>query len=442
MAYTPVNFINGVTTVQAAWLNGVDEMVYNVLNGWAGQTVLGVQQALGVPTAGAPLPITLGGTGEPDAADALAALGGVSAAGVAAIISADYAAGSLSPFPALGSETSPTNLNYGYGNVLRFGADPTGVVDSTTAFANALLSSTYVYAPGGTYKLSNTLNMRAGQTLYGDGSATILQYASGSLTNIEMSGILRAIVRDLLISVTGTGFAGEAAGIYMLNATNCFVERVEMVGCNWSGVWLDAAANYNTVRGCYFHGFSEPAGSGGDVRIYSAHGGGTVAPSYNIIEDNIMYGGGGFGVGIEDPDAATVSAGFPSHNLVKGNRIGAHLTYGMMNYLPGGAGAPSTNTGNQWIGNYVENVSGLCPTNNSSGAGFYQVGIGGGGTIIMGNEIISCCTNTANRSLAPAGISVSGFPTGLTQPIIKGNTVTTMVQGDGILVVSSLVEQS
>lgn len=37
MAYTPVNFINGVTTVQAAWLNGVDEMVYNVLNGGQGR---------------------------------------------------------------------------------------------------------------------------------------------------------------------------------------------------------------------------------------------------------------------------------------------------------------------------------------------------------------------------------------------------------------------
>ena len=344
-------------------------------------------------------------------------------------------------YPISASETAasviPTALQYIWGNVLRYGADPTGTADSTTAINNALLSNASVYIPSGTYLISASLNVQSNQTVHGDGSQSIITCANGAITNFSLSSITRAFIRDLKISVTGTGFVGEAAGIYLLNATYCVIESVEMVGCNWSGVWMDAASNYNTVRKCYFHGFSEPAGSGGDVRIYSAHGAGTTAPAYNIIEDNVMYGGGGFGVGIEDPDSASQASGFPQHNLVQGNRIGAHLTYGMLNYMPGNS-APSTNTGNQFIGNYVENISGLCPTNNSSGAGFYQVGVGGGATQVIGNEFVNCCTNTMNRSLAPAGIGIAGLPTGLTPPVIMGNTVTNMTQGDGILITSCL----
>ena len=345
-------------------------------------------------------------------------------------------------YPISASETAasviPTALQYIWGNVLRYGADPTGTADSTTAINNALLSNASVYIPSGTYLTSASLNVQSNQTVHGDGSQSIITCANGAIINFSLSSITRSFIRDLKISVTGTGFVGETAGIYLLNATYCVTESVEMVGCNWSGVWLDAASNYNTVRKCYFHGFSEPAGSGGDVRIYSAHGAGTTAPSYNIIEDNIMYGGGGFGVGIEDPDSATVAAGFPRFNLVQGNRVGAHLTYGLLNYMPGGVGAPSINSGNQFINNYIENISGLCPTNNSSGAGIYQVGVGGGGTQIIGNEIVNCCTNTMNRSLAPGGIGISGLPTGLTPPVIMGNTISNMSQGDGILIVSCL----
>lgn len=361
---------------------------------------------------------------------------------------AQYVAGAATPtqssigltlWPQTASELAhsitPTYYYYPPGNILRYGADPLGAADSTAAINNALISNTRVYAPGGIYLISATLNVQSDQIFYGDGSSSVILSATGSVINFTLSGVTRALLRDFMINITGTGFIGETAGIYLLNSSYCVIESVEMAGCNWSGVWLDAASNYNTIRKCYFHGFSEPAGSGGDIRVYSAHGGGTTAPSYNIIEDNVCYGGGGMGIGIEDPDSATIAAGFPSHNLVQGNRVGAHLTYGILNYMPGNS-APSTNTGNQIIGNYVENISGLCPTNNSSGAGIYQVGVGGGATQIIGNEIVNCCINTMNRSLAPAGIGIAGFPTGIVPPIVTDNTITGMTQGDGILIVS------
>lgn len=67
----------------------------------------------------------------------------------------------LIPYPVLPSETGlVVNSYYAYGNILRFGADPTGVADSTTAVQNAInaYSTGYtIFAPVGTYKLSASL---------------------------------------------------------------------------------------------------------------------------------------------------------------------------------------------------------------------------------------------------------------------------------------------
>ncbi len=75
-------------------------------------------------------------------------------------------------------------------NVLDYGADPTGVSDSTTAFTNAISAlpavrgsanlptgGGWVYAPTGNYKITGTLKFTQFQNLRGDGkSLTILNY--------------------------------------------------------------------------------------------------------------------------------------------------------------------------------------------------------------------------------------------------------------------------
>ena len=53
-------------------------------------------------------------------------------------------------------------------SVLDFGADPTGVADSTTAFNNAIATGKRVYVPEGTYKCNATINKKT--IIYGDGS--------------------------------------------------------------------------------------------------------------------------------------------------------------------------------------------------------------------------------------------------------------------------------
>ena len=58
-------------------------------------------------------------------------------------------------------------------SVLDFGADPTGVNDSSTAFNNAIAAAHHVHFPAGNYKLSSTITItgRDGLVLEGDGAA-------------------------------------------------------------------------------------------------------------------------------------------------------------------------------------------------------------------------------------------------------------------------------
>jgi parallel beta-helix repeat protein len=67
-------------------------------------------------------------------------------------------------------------------NVLDFGADPTGVADSTTQMQAALTAVSAnggaVYVPTGTYKISTTLQISGNTRLYGDGNSSVITTSS------------------------------------------------------------------------------------------------------------------------------------------------------------------------------------------------------------------------------------------------------------------------
>ena len=85
----------------------------------------------------------------------------------------------------------PPNKQYEYNNVLRFGADPTGVADSTTAFDQANLvggngrAGQRVFVPAGTYKVAN-IEVVNGMHIEGEshgeganaGDATVLEVST------------------------------------------------------------------------------------------------------------------------------------------------------------------------------------------------------------------------------------------------------------------------
>ena len=93
----------------------------------------------------------------------------------------------------LAVSVTPSNYAYMPGNVLRYGADPTGATDSTTAFSNACASEKVVYVPGvetstGFYSIANAISLGfADQIVYGDGMSSIVKYkATGNLAATGM----------------------------------------------------------------------------------------------------------------------------------------------------------------------------------------------------------------------------------------------------------------
>lgn len=75
----------------------------------------------------------------------------------------------------LAASVTPSNYAYPPGNVLRYGADPTGASSSQSAFTFAVAVAVFgggvVYAPTGTYKLVSPVgsNVNSGVRIYGDG---------------------------------------------------------------------------------------------------------------------------------------------------------------------------------------------------------------------------------------------------------------------------------
>ena len=124
-----------------------------------------------------------------------------------------------------------------------YGADPTGVKDSTTAINNALNATLYtgapVYLPTGTYKLAGTLNMTNGQSLIGDGSQAV---------TINYTGSTIAIKYTITGSFTGSQRAGRITGFYLNGysggATTVGIQFGELQGLLMDDVFL---AGFNTA---------------------------------------------------------------------------------------------------------------------------------------------------------------------------------------------------
>lgn len=112
-----------------------------------------------------------------------------------ALASGTISTATLAPFLNLSRTTAevaagvtPANLAYPPGNVLRYGADPTGVADSTAAINSALLCNSVVYLPSGTYKVTNALTLVfANQVVIGDELNTTIAVAS--TFNLSATGV-------------------------------------------------------------------------------------------------------------------------------------------------------------------------------------------------------------------------------------------------------------
>ena len=172
-------------------------------------------------------------------------------------------------------------------SVLDFNADPTGVNDSSSAFANAIATGKAIYVPTGTYKAS--FNLQSGQKIFGDGAVkTIIKPPSGATYAIQIDATTTAkqfcVVSDLSIqnldavaNVTGILFKGvnvnsindyhvlnnllidncnkgiEALGRLILNRWTSVRVLNSSIGVNVSTDTSTPAFNLNEFNNCLFN---------------------------------------------------------------------------------------------------------------------------------------------------------------------------------------------
>jgi hypothetical protein len=150
-------------------------------------------------------------------------------------------------------------------SVLDFGADPTGVADSTNAIKNAIAASKNVYLPSGTYRITSPLYMTQGARLIGAGvGSTIINKTTttvGSGSNTARGGAISdSYAVDAAIILTHANFNvfddyaynceisnlqitsgsnNNAYAIYAPRAALCTMKNVETLGFQYGYTTFD-----------------------------------------------------------------------------------------------------------------------------------------------------------------------------------------------------------
>src|SRR5258707_993751 len=93
-------------------------------------------------------------------------------------------------------------------NVLRQGADPTGVADSTPAANACAALGKAIYFPAGSYRINGQINISAGQDLYGDGD-----HLSFLLMDQNLSSSANGVIAMTGVELSSPG-VHDIAGIF------------------------------------------------------------------------------------------------------------------------------------------------------------------------------------------------------------------------------------
>jgi parallel beta-helix repeat protein len=323
---------------------------------------------------------------------------------------------------------TPANSSYLPGDIRRYGADPTGIQNSSSALTQALLCNSSIYISAGAYLFAqqSPFAVGSGQTVYGDGTASVCTFSYCAGNNLQASGATGAVVRRLKIKVSGsaeTGYIGAVAFIH--GCSRCIVEECDISGVSGCGVYIENSSEC-FVRGNFFHEFRTGNHDQADVFLRGISTTGTGC-TYCIVDGNECFGGGWHGVACLTGSSA--GRAFNTYCTISNNRVGQHSCYGIVEY----SGFAAVDHFNQIVGNYIENIQGT-ELSNSSGAGIYSVAAGG--DVIANNVIRNCCVRTAIEDLAPAGIGISSTISSMTPVTVTGNIVSGMTKFSGILAVS------
>ena len=334
-------------------------------------------------------------------------------------------------------------------NVLDFGADSTGVADSTSAIQAAISSGAKtIYFPAGTYLVGSgiaqdqfafTITSANNLSFIGDGQATIK-----CKTTLATWFSLFDFVSCSNITVKGLRFNGDAFDYYDDNPPTAIQ--------NGYRAFSFRACSYVTIEDCDFTGFYESCifvrrlanntGTSQRFKIVNNffhelgnHGVGLVYSLYCVISENIFknvgqtvlidYGGGVWGGGGLGVDVSTgcnrivvsnnlvdgASGGFKlesgtANSMITGNNIGSLYTYST---AP--AGGPE-----QWYGIKVNGDDNIVSNNIlSSNSKAIFLASGSDNCIVQGNKILS-------TALASEGYGI--YVEGGTGNVVQDNRIT------------------
>lgn len=295
-------------------------------------------------------------------------------------------------------------------NILDYGADPTGVADSTAAITAAVAAGLRVYCPAGTYKITSTITLRPGTYICGNslGSTGFNSTATGATfellnplgtseiespkffdfylyttgsgirlntqsdpfldNNTSQSYMMRPIMERVIIvgSQNTTGYAVSLNKCFDGSIRNCkFVEfayGVVLYGCDLneisnnriqsSGTNCIAAISVNTFGSQTLILHNDLLGAPSEAFI-------TSSDRDILIQDNYLEGSGTI------TSTIYISGGF--YVKIDGNRIEVQSSVAA-NWLKVGSAA-IVNLAQLWVTNNVNNGTGWGPALFNAGAG-------------------------------------------------------------------------
>lgn len=143
-------------------------------------------------------------------------------------------------------------------NVLYYGADPTGVADSTAAFQSALASTEdcSVYVPGGTYLITATLAIPANKVMVGQCQrGTTLSFANNAANFDCITMASGSALRQLVLDYAGTNSATTT--MISVLGQDVVIDAVYMAAgdteCAW-GLAFETVATNASISNSTIHG--------------------------------------------------------------------------------------------------------------------------------------------------------------------------------------------
>lgn len=192
---------------------------------------------------------------------------------------------------------TPTDFGYAPGNVLRYGADPTGMADSTVAFNNATFANystitaptayKTVYVPAGQYKLTDTVYVPPGTIIHGDGMSSYLDcsaggtsFGSGTHNVFQMGWFLVGGVATKGTGVLTGGYPPEIYGFFMNGGPgSAYNIYINYPGVLAHDMWLGAPGGGVYLAGGYIY----------DLEIDAGGQAVTVGPGINQTVSNCRF---------------------------------------------------------------------------------------------------------------------------------------------------------